>query len=114
MEFGLAGKITAAKDLPLSIDASELKGEDLLGGGKIEVSVMLPVHIEFLDAEGNVVDERTIGEFVAQNNGDAAVITSGTPVEFQGSLPINTKYVSVTSARLTIDLSKGLTSRKLE
>ncbi len=114
VDFGLAGKITAAKDLPLIIDAGELKGHDLFGGSKIEVSVTLPVHIELLDAEGNVVDERTIGKLVAQNNGDAAVITSGTPVEIQGSLPIKSEYMSVTSARLTIDLSKGIAKREVK
>ena len=112
-DFDLAGKIVAAKDLTLNIDPKDLKGESLLGGGKIVVTVTLPVHIEFSDKEGNVIDSRTIGRLAAENNGETAIIKAGTPIEFNGIIPVTTKYLNVESARLVIDLNKGLASRSL-
>lgn len=112
-DFDLSGKIVAAKDLTLNLDPKDLKGESLLGGGKIVVTVTLPVHIEFSDKEGNVVDSRTIGRLAAENNGETAVIKAGTPIEFNGLIPVSKKYLNVESARLVIDLNKGLASRNL-
>lgn len=113
VEFGLTGKIVAATDLALSIPASDLKDDDLLGGSKVVITAYLPVHLEFLDKEENVVDTRTIGRFTADNNGETAVIKTGTPIELNGTIPVSDKYVTVESARLVIDLDKGLTSRGL-
>lgn len=111
--YKLDGKVVAANDLTLTIDPADLKGETLLSGSKVDVTVTLPVQIEFLDKEGNVVDTRTIGRFPAENNGETAVIKAGTPIELQASIPVGVKYAKVESARLTIDLSKGLASRHL-
>lgn len=114
VEFSLDGKIVAAKDIPLEIKPSDLKGRELLGGKKSVVTVNLPVHIEFLDSEGNVVDTRTIGNLLAENNEETAVIKAGTPVDFSiCSIPVNAKFVNVVSARIVIDPTKGLTSEKM-
>lgn len=114
VEFGFDGKIAAAKDLKLEINPSDLKGRDLLGGKTTVVTAKLPVSIEFLDSEGNVVVSRTIGNFEADNNGTEAVIKTGSLVDFSiSSLPVNTKFINVASARLCIDLTKGLTSEKM-
>ena len=114
VEFGLDGKIVAAKDLKLEINPSDLKGRDLLGGKTTVVTAKLPVHIEFLDGEGNVIDTRTIGNFIAENNGDEAIIKSGSAVDFSiCSIPVSDKFINVVSARVVIDLTKGLTSERM-
>lgn len=114
VEFGLDGKIVAAKDLKLEIEPKDLKGRDLFGGKTTVVTAKLPVHIEFLDSEGNVVDTRTIGYFMADNNGEEAVIKTGTPVDFSVcSIPVTEKFINVASARVVIDLTKGLTSETM-
>lgn len=114
VEFSLDGKIVAAKDLKLEINPSDLKGRDFFGGKSSVVSAKLPVHIEFLDAEGNVLDTRTIGFLEADNNGEEAVIKAGTAVDMHVcSIPVNVKLVDVKSARLVIDLTKGLTSETM-
>ncbi len=111
VEFGIFGKVVAAKELPLEIDKKDLsRNADFYGKEKTLLKVKLPVHIQFLDKEGNVVDERTIGSLSAENDGETAVIKPGTPVEFSGSVPVGAKYAGVESARLAIDLSKGLVS----
>lgn len=66
--------------------------------------------IEFLDKEGSVVQTRTISRFTAENSGETAVIKASTLIELQGPIPVGVKYAKVESGRLTIDLSKGLTS----
>lgn len=114
VEFSLDGKIVAAKDLKLDIDPSDLKGRELLGGASTIVTAYLPVHIEFLDKEGKVIDTRTIGNLPADNNGEEAIIKAGTPMEFLGTLPVSDKLVNVESARLSIDLTKGIASEKLQ
>lgn len=114
VEFGLDGKIIAAKDLKLEIAPSDLKGRDMLGGKTTIVTATLPVHIEFLDSEGNVVDTRTIGNFVADNNGEEAIIKTGSAVDFKiCSIPVSDKFVNVESARVVIDLTKGYTSERM-
>lgn len=114
VEFGLDGKLVAAKDLKLEINPGDLKGRDMLGGKTTVVTAKLPVHIEFLDNEGNIVDTRTIGNFVADNNGEEAIITTGTAVDFSiCSLPVSTKFINVVSARVVVDLTKGLTSETM-
>lgn len=114
VEFGLDGKIVAAEDLKLEINPSDLKGRELLGGKTTVVTAKLPVHIEFLDNDGNIIDTRTIGNFVADNNGEEAIIKTGTSVDFSiCSLPISDKFINVVSARVVIDLTKGLTSERM-
>lgn len=114
VEFGLDGKLVAAKDLKLEVNPSDLKGREMLGGKTTIVTVKLPVHIEFLDNAGNVVDTRTIGNFEAENNGEEAVVKTGSAVDFSiCSLPVNDKFVNVVSARVVIDLTKGLTSETM-
>ena len=114
VEFGLDGKIVAAKDLKLEIAPSDLKGRDMLGGKITVVTAKLPVHIEFLDSEGNVVDTRTIGYLAADNNGEEAVIKTGAAVDFSiCSIPVSDKFINVVSTRVVIDLTKGLTSETM-
>lgn len=114
VEFALDGKIVAANDMKLEINPSDLKGRELLGGKTSVVTAYLPVHIEFLDSEGNVLDTRTIGNLYADNNGEEAVIKAGTPVDFAVcSIPVSDKYLNAASARVVIDLTKGLTSERM-
>ena len=114
VEFGLDGKIAAAADLKLEINPSDLKGRDLLGGKSTVVTAKLPVKIEFLDSEGKVVDTRTIGNFVADNNGTEAIVKTGSTVDFSiCSIPVNSKFIDVKSARVVIDLKSGLTSETM-
>ena len=114
VEFGLDGKIVAAKDLKLEIAPSDLKGRDMLGGKSTVVTARLPVHIEFLDKEGNVVDTRTIGNFVADNSGEEAIIKTGSAVDFSiCSIPVSDKFINVVSAKVVINLTKGLTSETM-
>lgn len=114
VEFGLDGKIIAAKDLKLEINPSDLKGRDLLGGKTSVVTATLPVKIEFLDSEGNIIDTRTIGNLVADISGEEAVVKAGSAIDFKiCSLPVNVKFVNVASARLAVDLTKGYTSESM-
>lgn len=114
VEFKLDGKIVAAKDLKLDISPSDLKGRELLGGKTSVVTAKLPVHIEFLDSEGNVIDTRTIGNFIADNNGEEAVIKTGAAVDFSiCSIPVTDKFINVVSAKVVIDLTNGLTSETM-
>ena len=114
VEFGLDGKLEAAKDLKLEIKPSDLKGRDLLGGKTSVVTAKLPVKIEFLDSEEKVVDTRTIGNFVADNNGEEAIVKTGSAVDFSiCSLPVSDKFVNVVSTRVVIDLTNGLTSETM-
>ena len=114
VEFGLNGKLVATQDLKLEINPSDLKGRDMSGGKTTVVTAKLPVHIEFLDGEGNVVDTRTIGYLDAENSGEEAVIKTGTAADFDiCSIPVSDKFVNVVSARVVLDLTKGLTSEKM-
>lgn len=114
VEFGLDGKIEAATDLKLEIAPSDLKGRDFFGGKKSVVTAKLPVHIEFLDKEGAVVDTRTIGTFLADNNENEAIVKAGTEVDFAiCSIPVTDKLVNAESARVVVDLTKGLTSETM-
>lgn len=113
VEFGLDGNVLAAKDLKLDLNPSDLKGRELLGGKTSVVTVKLPVHIEFLDAGGNIVDTRTIGSLVADNNGTESIVKAGTAIDFNGSVPVSAKFIDVASARLVIDLTKALTSETM-
>lgn len=107
--FKLDGNVVAATDLTLNADPSDLKSETLLGGGKITVTVRMPVDIEFLDKDGNVVQnrKRSIGEIKAENLGTSAVVKAGTPVELKYNFPVDEEMEGVESLRLVIDLSKA-------
>lgn len=109
--FKLDGKVVAATDLTLNADPSDLKSETLLGGGKITVTVRMPVDIQFLDKDGNVVQTRrtgqNIGEIKAENLGTSAVVKAGTPVDLKYNFPVNEEMEGVESLRLVIDLSKA-------
>lgn len=114
VEFGLDGKIIAIKDMKLDINPSDLKGRDLLGGKSTIVTAKLPISIAFLDSEGNVIDTRTIGNFVADNNGEEAIIKTGTALDLSiCSLPVNDKFINVVAAQVVVDLTKGLTSETM-
>lgn len=114
VEFGLDGKVVAAKDLKLEINPSDLKGRDLFGGKSTVVTVKLPVKVEFLDIDGNVIDERTIGNLPAENNGEEAIVKAGTAADLAiCSLPISDKFVNVVTARVVVDLTKGLASETM-
>lgn len=112
VEFTLDGNIVAANDIPLEVRASDLTYDiDFFGKEKGMMVVKVPVHLEFLDKENNVLDTRTIGFMIADNNGENAVLKQGASMDHQGgSLPINGKLVDATSARIVLDLSNVLTS----
>lgn len=106
--FGLDGKVVAAEDLPLNADSSDLKGESLMSGAQISVSVKKAVGIEFLDKEGNVVHSRTeIGVLPAENLGTSAVVKAGTPINFNSSFAVDELMVGVESIRLVCNLSEA-------
>lgn len=105
--FGLDGKVVAATDLKLNADPSDLKEQTLLSGSKITVTVKMPVGIEFLDKDGNVMQSRKdIGELNADNLGSSAVVKAGTPLEFKYNFPVDEAMEGVESLRLVIDLSR--------
>ncbi|MDE6577661.1 MAG: hypothetical protein K2J82_02115 [Muribaculaceae bacterium] len=105
--LGFAGNIVAAKDLTLNIGEKDLKPSPYLSGN-YKVRVTMPVGIEFLDKEGNVVLNRNeIGILPAENNGTTAIVKAGTPIEFgKRSFPMSPKMADVVKVRLTVDLSK--------
>ena len=114
VDFKFEGQIVAATDLKLEISPSELKGRELLGGASTVVTVKLPVQIELLDKDGNVVNTRTLGNLIADNNGEESIVKAGTPINWDGDLPVSDKFVDVASARLIVDLTKGLTSETMQ
>lgn len=105
--LGFAGNIVAAKDLTLNISEKDLKPSPYLSG-KFKVVVKMPVGIEFLDKEGNVVLSRNeIGTLPAENSGTAAVVKAGTPINFEHrSFPMSEKMGAVTNIKLFVDLEK--------
>lgn len=113
VDFGFDGKIVAAKDLKLEINPSDLKGRDMLGGKSTVVTAKLPVQIELIDNEGNVVNTYTLGNLIADNNGEEAIVKAGSAIEFSASFPVSDKYINVASAKLVVDLTKGLTSETM-
>lgn len=113
VEFGVDGKIVAAADINLPIKPADLKGRKMLGGRSSVITAKLPVHLEFMDKDGNVVDTRTIGNLIADNNGEEAVVKAGTAIEFSGSIPVTSRLLNVDKAVLTIDPSKAYTSESM-
>ncbi|MDE5975305.1 MAG: hypothetical protein K2G69_02010 [Muribaculaceae bacterium] len=105
--LGFAGKIVAAKNLTLNIGEKDLKPSPYLSGN-YKVEVKMPVGIDFLDKEGNVVLTRNeIGVLPAVNDGTTAVVKAGTPIEFgKRSFPMSEKMSDVTKVRLFLDLEK--------
>lgn len=113
VEFNLNGKIAASKDIPLDVNSSDLTFEkDFFGKDKGLMVVKVPVHLEFLDKENKVLDTRTIGFLIADNDGKKAVVKQGAIMDRQGagSVPVNEKLVDATSARVVLDMSNILKS----
>lgn len=113
--FKLAGNVVASADLTLNANSSDLKGEELLSGSKVVVSVKMPVSLDILDKDGNVLKHNNeIGILVAENLGTSAVVTAGTPVDFSGTFVVDKDIEGATTFRLGVDLSKApYTSRSL-
>lgn len=105
--LGFDGKIVAVKDLKLNIGEKDLKPSPYLSGD-FKVVVKMPVGIEFIDKEGNVVLTRNeIGTLPAENNGTSAVVKAGTPINFKDrSFPMSPKMADVTKIKLFVDLEK--------
>ena len=113
VEFNLDGQIVASNEIPLNVAASDLTyDKDFLGKEKGLTVVKVPVHLEFLDAENNVVDTRTIGFMIADNDGEKAVVKQGAAMstEGAGSVTVNDKLVNAVSARVVLDMTNILTS----
>lgn len=114
--FKLEGKVVASADLSLNADPSDLKGEKLLSGGKVTVTVTMPVALDILDKDGNVLRHMNeIGVLPAENLGTSAVVKAGTPVDLNGCIVVDKELEGATTFRLSIDLSKApYTSRGLK
>ena len=114
--FKLEGKVVASADLSLNADPSDLKGEELLSGGKVTVTVTMPVALDILDKDGNVLRHTNeIGVLPAENLGTSAVVKAGTPVDLNGCIVVDKELEGATTFRLSIDLSKApYTSRGLK
>lgn len=114
--FTLGGEVVAAADMTLKADPSDLKGEKLLSGSEVIISVKMPVAVDFLDKDGNVVKHvNDIGTLEAANDGNAAVVKAGTPVDFCRSFTVDESFVGVESIRLAVELDKApYTSRTLK
>lgn len=106
--MGFAGKVVAAKDLTLNIGENDLKPRSYGSGDRYVVVVTMPVAMEFLDKEGNVVYERNeVGILPAENRGSNAVVKAGTPVDFKDrTFTISENMNDVVSFRMYVDLSK--------
>lgn len=114
--FKLGGKVTAASDLQLNIDPSELKGETLLSGAQVTVSVKMPVAIEFLGKDGKVIKTQSdIGTLDAVIEGDKATVKAGTPVDLSRTFTVGEDMEGVESVKLSCNLKAApYTSRGLK
>lgn len=114
--FRLGGDVVAAADLTLNANPGDLGGDALFSGDEIVVTVKMPVAIDFLDKEGNVIEHRNdIGTLEAANDGKTAVVKAGTPIDFCRTFTVNEKLSGVESVRLTVELDKEpYTSRSLK
>lgn len=113
VDFNLNGKIVVSKEIPLEVKVSDLSFEkDFLGKEKGLMVVKVPVHLEFLDKENNVLVTRTLGFMIANNDGEKAVLKEGTVMDTQGagSVPVNVQMINADSARVLLDMSNILTS----
>ena len=113
--FRFGGKVVAAKDLTLKADPSDLAGEELLSGAQVVISVKMPVAVDFLDKDGNVIHHiNDIGTLEAANDGTTAVVKAGTPIDFCRTFTVDDKMGGVASIRLSVELDKApYTSRSL-
>lgn len=102
--FRLGGKVSAAADLQLNIDPAELKGETLLSGAQVSVSVKMPVALEFLGKDGKVIKTLSdIGTLNAVTEGDKAIVKAGTPVDFCRTFTVGEDMDGVESIKLSCD-----------
>lgn len=113
VDFDLNGKIVSSNDIPLQVNTGDLTFEkDFLGKEKGLMVVKVPVHLEFLDNENKVLATRTLGFMNADNDGEKAVVKTGTVMDRQGagSVPVNDQLINATSARIKLDMTNILTS----
>lgn len=113
--FRFGGKVVASNDLTLKADPSDLAGEELLSGAQVVISVKMPVAVDFLDKDGNVIHHiNDIGTLEAANDGTTAVVKAGTPIDFCRTFTVDDKMGGVASIRLSVELDKApYTSRSL-
>ena len=114
--FRLGGEVVSASDITLDAKPSDLGGNALLGDNEIVVTVKMPVALDFIDKEGNVVKHlNDIGTLSAENDGKTAVVKVGTPIDFCRTFVVDEKFSGVESIRLTVEMDKTpYTSRSLK
>lgn len=94
-------EVVAAKDLVLKADPSKLKQS------RVYDKVRMPVNLEYLDKEGNVVKTiESVGNFEAEDDGETAVIKAGTPIEFSYTIAVTEELLDAESIRFVVDLDK--------
>lgn len=104
--FKFDTEIVAANDLVLKADPSRLKQASVFKDQEIR-PVKMPVSLEYLDKDGNVVKEvKSVGSFTAENDGTTAVIKSGTPLNIEHTIAVNSDMIGAESIRFVIDLDK--------
>lgn len=104
--FKFDTEIVAANDMILKADPSRLKQPAVFKDQEIR-PVKMPVMLEYLDKDGNVVkEEKSIGSFPAENDGKTAVIKAGTPLNIEHTIAVNSDLIGAESIRLVIDLDK--------
>lgn len=106
MEFG--GTVVAATDLTLNCDPNDLKSRKMLSGTTYYVEVRMPVSMDFLDKDGNVVYHRSeVGTLNAENLETSAVVKAGTAVDFKNrQFTISDKMGDVTHFHMYVDITK--------
>ena len=114
--FQLGGEVVAASDLALNVKASDLGADALLSKNEITVTVKMPVALDFIDKEGTVIKHlNDIGTLEAANDGETAIVKTGTPVDFCRTFVINEDLAGTESIRLSVELDKSpYTSRSLK
>ncbi len=101
--YVLDTEVVAAQDIPLKIDdPSSLKQYPIDGIDKTKV--LMPVALDFIDKDGNVVKHvDSVGNFRADNDGNQAVIKTGTPIVFHYTIPVSNEMVGAESIRFVVD-----------
>lgn len=99
-------EVVAATDIPLKVnDTSRLKQYPIDGIDKTKV--LMPVKMEYLDKDGNVVKQiNSVGNFRAENDGKTAVIKAGTPIVFHETIAVSEDLLGAESIRFILDLDK--------
>lgn len=98
-------KIVAANDIPLKADPSRLKQYPVDGNDKTKV--LLPVNLEYLDKDGNVVKEiKTVGNLVAENDGTTAIVKAGTPFVTDYTIAVSGDLLGAESIRFVVNPEK--------